>query len=189
MTTGVARMPVVMGKWGNGNDDMLFHRHRQLPVRGPQDRRHAALHPQLMRQERIEIEDDAVGIVDPIYAVEMPMMVKAFLEKARIRTDYFFFIYTYGMGYAEAFTQVEVTARKVGLTFSYIDAIQMVDNYIPFFDMPGNLMDCIVWVEALQNHDPPVRVYIEQVNLDTMAHTNSIMLRNGERRLPHRAAL
>jgi len=91
--------------------------------------------PQIMRQERIEIEDDAVGIVAPVYAVEMPMMVKAFLEKARIRTDYFFFIYTYGMGYAEAFTHVEVTARKVGLTLSYINAIQMVDNYIPFFDM------------------------------------------------------
>jgi len=40
------------------------------------------------------------------------MMVKEFLEKARIKTEYFFFIYTYGMGYAEAFTHVEVTARK-----------------------------------------------------------------------------
>lgn len=91
--------------------------------------------PRLMRQERIEIEDDAVGIVAPVYAAEMPMMVKAFLENARIKTDYFSFIYTYGMGYAEAFTHVEVTARKVGLTLSYINAIQMVDNYIPFFDM------------------------------------------------------
>ena len=25
-----------------------------------------------------------------------------------------------------------------------------------------NLMDCIGWVEALQNHDPPVRVFFEQ---------------------------
>ena len=37
-------------------------------------------------------------------------------------------------------------------------------------------MDCIVWVEALQNHDPPVRVYFEQENLDTMARTSSIIL-------------
>lgn len=91
--------------------------------------------PQLMRQDKIEIEDDAVGIVAPCYAVEMPMMVKEFLEKAHIRTEYFFFIYTYGMGYAQAFTHVEVTARKVGVALSYINAIQMVDNYIPFFDM------------------------------------------------------
>ena len=39
-----------------------------------------------------------------------------------------------------------------------------------------NLMDCIVWVEALQNHDPPVRVYFEQENLDTMAQTSNIIL-------------
>ena len=32
-----------------------------------------------------ESEIDAVGIVAPVYAVEMPMMVKAFLEKAKIR--------------------------------------------------------------------------------------------------------
>ncbi|MBQ9157658.1 MAG: 4Fe-4S dicluster domain-containing protein [Eubacterium sp.] len=91
--------------------------------------------PQLMRQDEIKIEDDAVGIVAPVYAVEMPMMVKEFLLKARIKTDYFFFVYTYGMGYAEAFTHVEVTAKKIGLTLSYINAIQMVDNYLPFFDM------------------------------------------------------
>ena len=91
--------------------------------------------PQLMRQDDILIEDEAVGIVAPVYAVEMPMMVRAFLNKAKIKTKYFFFVFTYGMGYAEAFTQVEMCARKVGLTLSYIDAIQMVDNYIPFFDM------------------------------------------------------
>lgn len=91
--------------------------------------------PQLMRQDEIMIEDEVVGIVAPVYAVEMPMMVKEFLEKARIKTDYFFFIYTYGMGYAEAFTHVEVAAEKAEITLSYINAIQMVDNYLPFFDM------------------------------------------------------
>ena len=39
-----------------------------------------------------------------------------------------------------------------------------------------NLMDCIGWVDALQNHDPPVRVYFEQENLDTMAQTSGIIL-------------
>ena len=57
--------------------------------------------PQLMRQDSIEITDDAVGIVCPVYAVEMPMMVRDFIAKAKIHTDYFFLIYTYGMGYAE----------------------------------------------------------------------------------------
>ena len=39
-----------------------------------------------------------------------------------------------------------------------------------------NLMDCIGWVEALQNHDPPIRVFFEQENLDTMSQTSSIIL-------------
>ena len=39
-----------------------------------------------------------------------------------------------------------------------------------------NLMDCIGWVEALQNHDPPVRVFFEQENLDTMSQTSGIIL-------------
>ena len=40
----------------------------------------------------------------------------------------------------------------------------------------NNLMDCIGWVEALQNHDPPVRVFFEQENLDTMSQTSGIIL-------------
>ncbi len=39
-----------------------------------------------------------------------------------------------------------------------------------------NLMDCMWWVETLQNHDPPIRVYFEQENLDTMAQTSGIIL-------------
>ncbi len=91
--------------------------------------------PQLMRQETIEITDDAVGIVAPVYAVEMPMMVREFMAKAHIQTDYFFFIYTYGMGYGEAFAHVKLAAEDAGLHLSYINAIQMVDNYLPIFKM------------------------------------------------------
>ena len=95
--------------------------------------------PQLMRQESIEIEDDAVGIVCPVYAVEMPMMVKEFLQKARIRTDWFFFIFTYGMGYAEAFAHVKQACDEAGLKLSYINAVQMVDNYLPVFEMQNQI--------------------------------------------------
>lgn len=91
--------------------------------------------PQLMRQEKIEIEDDAVGIVCPVYNCEMPMMVRAFMKKARIRTGYFFFIYTYGAGYGEAYAHAKLAAEEAGLTLSYVNAIKMVDNFIPYFDM------------------------------------------------------
>ena len=48
--------------------------------------------PKLMRQEKIEIIDEIVGIVAPCYACEMPMMVRDFIAKAKINTKYFFFI-------------------------------------------------------------------------------------------------
>ena len=95
--------------------------------------------PQLMKQDTIEITDEAVGIVCPVYAVEMPMMVKEFLEKAEIRTDYFFFIYTYGMGYAEAFAHVKMACDAKGLDLAYINAVQMVDNYLPGFEMQDQI--------------------------------------------------
>ncbi len=95
--------------------------------------------PQLMRNGQLEICDDAVGIVCPVYAVEMPMMVREFLAKVKIKTDYFFFIYTYGMGYAEAFAHADMAARANGLKIDYIHAVQMVDNYLPVFEMQNQL--------------------------------------------------
>ena len=91
--------------------------------------------PQLMRQESIEIADEAVGIVCPVYNCEMPMMVRDFLNKAHIRTEYFFFVYTYGMGYGEAYAHAKLAAEDTGLTLSYVNSVQMVDNFIPYFDM------------------------------------------------------
>ncbi|MBQ8053246.1 MAG: EFR1 family ferrodoxin [Lachnospiraceae bacterium] len=91
--------------------------------------------PQLMRQEDIIIEDDAVGVVCPCYNAEMPMMVRDFMRKARIKTNYFFFIYTYGAGFGEAYAHAKLAAEEAGLTLSYVNAIQMVDNFLPYFDM------------------------------------------------------
>lgn len=98
--------------------------------------------PQLMKQDRIEISDDAVGVVCPCYAGEMPMMVKAFLSKAHIETGYFFFIYTYGMGVGEALAHAKLAAEAAGLRLDYANLIRMVDNYLPGFEMQ-NQMDTL----------------------------------------------
>lgn len=90
---------------------------------------------QLMRQDKIGIEDDAVGVVCPCYNAEMPMMVRAFMEKAKITTDYFVFIYTYGAGFGEAYAHAKLAAEGAGLKLSYVNAVKMVDNFIPYFDM------------------------------------------------------
>ena len=69
--------------------------------------------PRLMRQDTIEIEDEAVGIVCPVYACEMPMMVRSFMERVKIRTNYFFFIYTYGAGFGEAYAHATTDHERV----------------------------------------------------------------------------
>lgn len=91
--------------------------------------------PQLMRQDEITIEDEAIGVVCPCYNVEMPMMVRDFMRKAHLKTNYFFFVYTYGEGIAESFAHAKLAAEEAGLTLAYVNAIQMVDNFIPYFDM------------------------------------------------------
>ena len=88
-----------------------------------------------MRQETISIEDEAIGIVCPVYNVEFPMMVREFIRRADIHTDYFFVVFTYGEGIGEAFAHAKLAAEGAGLSLSYVNAIQMVDNFIPYFDM------------------------------------------------------
>ena len=53
--------------------------------------------PQLVKAKVDEIEDDAVGVVCPVYCGELPRMVREFLLKAKVRTNYFFFVLTYGI--------------------------------------------------------------------------------------------
>ena len=79
--------------------------------------------PQLMRQNTIEIEDVTVGVVCPVYNAEIPMMVRAFMERAKIRTDYFFFIYTYGADFGEAYAHAKLAAEGAGLRLSYVNAV------------------------------------------------------------------
>jgi ferredoxin len=89
--------------------------------------------PKLMRQETIEIEDDSVGIVSPVYVGGMPLMVQEFLKRAEIRTDYFFYIFTCGNG--GSFSQVQTIAHSRGLPLKYGAIIRMVDNFLPVFEM------------------------------------------------------
>ena len=44
-------------------------------------------------------------------------------------------VYTYGEGIGEAFAHAKLAAEKAGLSLSYVNAIQMVDIFIPYFDM------------------------------------------------------
>ncbi len=95
--------------------------------------------PQLMKKDEIVIEDDAVGIVCPVYCGEMPKMVREYMKKARIKTDYFFFINTYGMQDTVAKQNAASVSQKVGLRLDYCESVVMVDNFLPGFEMKDQI--------------------------------------------------
>jgi Pyruvate/2-oxoacid:ferredoxin oxidoreductase delta subunit len=95
--------------------------------------------PKLMKEDEIVIADEAVGIVCPVYGGEMPRMVRKFMEKARFRTNYFFFIYTYGMSCSKAPVRAQQECAKNGIRLCYCNAVKTVDNYLPGFEIQHQL--------------------------------------------------
>ncbi len=95
--------------------------------------------PQIIKEGNYEVKDDAVGIVFPVYCGNIPKMVRRFLAKATIRTDYLFFICTYGMDETVVRAHVLEETEKAGLHADYVAVIRMVDNYLPGFAMEDQI--------------------------------------------------
>ena len=91
--------------------------------------------PQAMKREMLEFADERIGIVTPIYGHEMPQMVKDFLKKAVFHTDYFYILLTYGNRHGGAAELAKQFCDECGVKVNYINVIQMVDNWLPSFDM------------------------------------------------------
>ena len=95
--------------------------------------------PQLMKQDKIIIKDEVVGVICPVYGGQMPKMVRRFLTKAQIKTKYFFFINTYGMSDSVAKANAVAEAEKAGIKVSYVNSIKMVDNFLPGFEIQNQI--------------------------------------------------
>ena len=95
--------------------------------------------PKLMKENEIIINDDAVGIIAPVYAGDMPQMVHEFLKNAKIKTNYLFFICTYGMSYSVAKLNAISAVNEIGMTLDYVNVVKMVDNYLPGFEIQNQL--------------------------------------------------
>ena len=91
--------------------------------------------PQAMKLEMLEFTAERIGIVAPIYGHEMPQMVKDFLKKATFHTGYFYILLTYGNRHGGAAELAKQVCDECGVKVNYINVIQMVDNWLPSFDM------------------------------------------------------
>ncbi|MDO4554082.1 MAG: EFR1 family ferrodoxin [Lachnospiraceae bacterium] len=95
--------------------------------------------PQEVHKEKCCYKDDAIGIIFPVYYGDMPDMVRRFLEKAEFESDYLFAVGTYGSSYAAALEYMQELAHERGYQFNYLNALLMVDNFPPFFDMDDEI--------------------------------------------------
>ena len=84
-------------------------------------------------KNRYAFEDKSIGIVCPTYDWTLPSIVREFLEKASFKTDYLYFVATYGttpgaVGYMAKKTMCK---RRPDALFS----VRMPDVWTPIFDL------------------------------------------------------
>ena len=91
--------------------------------------------PQMIHRKPLNYQDDSIGIVSPVYGHELPRMVKDFLQKAVFQSKYFYIILTYGNRHGGAAELAKNFCDNCGIKVNYINVIQMVDNWLPGFDM------------------------------------------------------
>ena len=91
--------------------------------------------PQAIHAEDLHFQDEAIGIVCPVFGHEVPPMVKEFMRKADFQTDFFYMILTYGNRHGGAAELAEALCNECGIRPSYINTVLMVDNFLPAFDM------------------------------------------------------
>lgn len=96
--------------------------------------------PQMIREKRYEVVDDeAVGIVYPVYNAGLPYIVRNYLEQCKIEAPYVFVIATYGNMAGGTVHEMEKVLAAGGNHADYYETLLMVDNYLPVFEMKDQL--------------------------------------------------
>lgn len=91
--------------------------------------------PQVLKQEKLDFSDDKIGIVCPVYCGEIPHIVFEFIKKSTFSTPYLYMVLTYGNDETDSAEFTYRQCKRIGIDFSYIHCVKMVDNYLPVFDM------------------------------------------------------
>lgn len=91
--------------------------------------------PQIIRQVHLHYEAESIGIVCPMYGHEMPEMVKDFIRRAELESAYLYVVLTYGKLHANAVELADECLHAAGKEADYITTVNMVDNFLPAFDM------------------------------------------------------
>ena len=86
-------------------------------------------------------EAEEIGFVCPVYCFIPPAIVQDFIARSTFKADYFFTVGTYG-AHSTIFPEfVDNLAKENGFQMNYINTIQMVDTYLPYFDAAREMAD------------------------------------------------
>lgn len=136
--------------------------------------------PQVINKTEQVYKDNKIGIVAPIYGHEMPEMVKNFIKSAKFQTDYFYIILTYGNRHGGAVELTNNFCKECSVDVDYLNLIQMVDNWLPSFDMK-NCQTCMACIhncpkKAIQlnipEKNPKARYRNDKVTLQEIIEAN-----------------
>ena len=91
--------------------------------------------PQVMKEKNFIFEDEAIGIIFPLYCLNPPKMVREFLSKAKFQTEYLFAVAIYGNLAGASMQELQKSVRSYGYQFHYMNTLLMVDNFLPNFEI------------------------------------------------------
>lgn len=91
--------------------------------------------PKLIKQNDFDFIDDKIGIVFPVYGLEVPRYIEEFFDRVAIKSPYVFVIMTYGMYAGSAISHMKRIADRNNIKISYLNKVIMVDNYLPVYKM------------------------------------------------------
>ena len=89
---------------------------------------------QEIHNENPVYEAEEIGFVCPVYCFIPPAIVQDFIARSTFKADYYFTVGTFG-AHSTIFPEfVDNLAKENGFQMNYINTIQMVDTYLPYFD-------------------------------------------------------
>ena len=91
--------------------------------------------PQELKKTERHYKADSIGIVCPLYELDMPEVIKEFIKNSEFETDYFYIVITYGCHHGGVAERVQEYLTSIGKKADYINTVIMLDNALPVFDM------------------------------------------------------
>ncbi len=91
--------------------------------------------PQELKKANRHYNADSIGVVCPLYELDMPQVIKDFIKNSEFETNYFYIVITYGCHHGGVAERIQAYLESISKRADYINTLIMLDNALPVFDM------------------------------------------------------